>query len=276
MRRRQRSAFLLGLLAFLVGLVWLVPFLGVLMSALRPQVEILDGWWRFPGTFSLDNFAGALNHPTAPLALGMRNSLQVALPATLIPLLVGALAAYSLVRFRLPFRGTVLMAAALLLAVPQQMVAVPLFQLLNRLDLLDTYTGLVLVHSAWGLPWILLFLRGYLETLPKELEEAAWVDGANRYQIFFRIVLPLMFPALASVGALQFNWVWNDFFLALILIFSPEKMVATQMIPYLRGQFLVDWGLLSAGAILTMLAPILVFLLLQRYYIQGLIGGAAK
>ncbi|TBH17506.1 carbohydrate ABC transporter permease [Thermus thermamylovorans] len=276
MRRRQRSAFLLGLLAFLVGLVWLVPFLGVLMSALRPQVEILDGWWRFPGTFSLDNFAGALNHPTAPLALGMRNSLQVALPATLIPLLVGALAAYSLVRFRLPFRGTVLMAAALLLAVPQQMVAVPLFQLLNRLDLLDTYTGLVLVHSAWGLPWILLFLRGYLETLPKELEEAAWVDGANRYQIFFRIVLPLMFPALASVGALQFNWVWNDFFLALILIFSPEKMVATQMIPYLRGQFLVDWGLLSAGTILTMLAPILVFLLLQRYYIQGLIGGAAK
>lgn len=276
MRRRQRSALLLGLLAFLVGLVWLVPFLGVLMSALRPQVEILDGWWRLPGTFSLDNFAGALHHPTAPLAQGMLNSLRVALPATLIPLLVGALAAYALVRFRLPFRGPVLMVAALLLAVPQQMVAVPLFQLLNRLDLLDTYTGLVLVHSAWGLPWILLFLRGYLETLPKELEEAAWVDGANRYQIFFRIVLPLMFPALASVGALQFNWVWNDFFMALILIFSPEKMVATQMIPYLRGQFLVDWGLLSAGAILTMLAPVLVFLLLQRYYVQGLIGGAAK
>lgn len=266
----------MSLLAFLVGLVWIVPFMGVLMSALRPQEEILYGWWNLPATFSFDNFVNAWNHPTAPLSQGVKNSLLVVIPSTLIPVFIGALGAYGLERFRLPGRGPILMVIALLLAIPQQMVAVPLFRFLNSLGLLDTYTGLVLAHSAWALPWIIFFLRGYLTSLPRELEEAAAIDGANRYQTFFRIVLPLMTPALASVSALQVTWTWNDFFLALVLIFDPDKLVATQRIPLMRGQYHVDWGLLSAGAVITMIVPILVFLLLQRYYIRGLIGGAAK
>ncbi len=276
MKGKRWSAFVVSLLAFLVGLVWIIPFMGVLMSALRPQEEILYGWWNLPATFSLDNFINAWNHPTAPLSQGVRNSLIVVIPSTLIPVFIGALGAYGLERFRLPGRGPILMVIALLLAIPQQMVAVPLFRFLNSLGLLDTYTGLVLAHSAWALPWIIFFLRGYLTSLPRELEEAAAIDGANRYQTFFRIVLPLMMPALASVSALQVTWTWNDFFLALVLIFDPDKLVATQRIPLMRGQYHVDWGLLSAGAVITMIVPILVFLLLQRYYIRGLIGGAAK
>ncbi|AEB11791.1 carbohydrate ABC transporter permease [Marinithermus hydrothermalis] len=276
MKGKRWSALIVSLLAFLVGLVWIVPFMGVLMSALRPQEEILYGWWNLPATFSFDNFVNAWNHPTAPLSQGVKNSLLVVIPSTLIPVFIGALGAYGLERFRLPGRGPILMVIALLLAIPQQMVAVPLFRFLNSLGLLDTYTGLVLAHSAWALPWIIFFLRGYLTSLPRELEEAAAIDGANRYQTFFRIVLPLMTPALASVSALQVTWTWNDFFLALVLIFDPDKLVATQRIPLMRGQYHVDWGLLSAGAVITMIVPILVFLLLQRYYIRGLIGGAAK
>lgn len=276
MPRKRVGLALLALVAAAVGLVWLVPFMGVLMSALRPQIEILDGWWRFPMTLSLRNFIGALTHPSASLAEGLRNSLIVAVPATIIPVFVGALGAYGLTRFRLPITGPLMMTIALLLALPQQMIAVPLFRLMNSVGLLDSFPGLILVHSAWALPWILFFLRGYLVTLPRELEEAAAVDGASRYQTFFRIVLPLMFPALASVSALQLTWAWNDFFMALILIFDPDKLLATQRIPLMRGQFLVDWGMLSAAAVITMLVPILVFVLLQRYYIQGLVGGAAK
>jgi len=264
------------LLALLVGLVWLVPFMGVLMSAFRPQAEILYGWWRPPFHLTLENFKEALFHPSASLAQGLKNSLVVAVFATLIPVLVGAMGAYALSRFRLSVRGAFFVLLGMLLALPQQMVAVPLFWLLNAVGLLDTYTGLVLVHSAWGLPWILFFLKGYVDALPRELEEAALVDGAGRVQTFFYVVLPLMFPALASVAALQFTWVWNDFFLALVLIFSPDKLLATQRIPLLRGQYQVDWGVLSAGAVLVMLVPVLVFVLLQRYYIQGLVGGATK
>lgn len=276
MNSALRGRFLIRVAAVAVGLVWLVPFMGVLMSALRPQTELLYGWWHLPATLSFANFAKAWNHPTAALSQGVRNSLLVAVPATLLPVFVGALAAYGLHRFHFPGKRPLVMLMALLLAVPQQMVAVPLFQLMVRLGLVDTYLGLVLVHTAWALPWITFFLRGYIAGLPAEVEDAAAIDGANRYQTFFRVVLPLMMPALASVAALQLTWTWNDFFMALVLLFDPDKLVATQRIPLLRGQFHVDWGVLSAGAAITMAVPVAVFLLLQRYYIQGLVGGTLK
>jgi multiple sugar transport system permease protein len=272
----RRSKWPTIVLIVLVGLIWIVPFMGVLMSALRPQVEILDGWWRLPATLSFDNFVGAWNHPTAGLGAGVRNSLLVTIPATVLPIFVASLGAYALGRFRFVGKGPLIMLVAMLLAIPQQMVAVPLFRFLVSIGLIDSLTGLVVVHSAWSLPWMLFFLRGYIESLPREIEESAAIDGANRYQTFFAIILPLMVPALASVAALQVTWVWNDFFLALILVFDPDKLVATQRIPLMRGQYHVDWGLLSAGTIITMAVPVLVFLLLQRYYVQGLIGGAAK
>ena len=144
------------------------------------------------------------------------------------------------------------------------------------MGLLNSLTGLVLVHSAWALPWMVFFLRGYIETLPVELEEAARIDGAGRLKTFLYVIFPLMLPALASVMVLQFTWAWNDFFIALILIFNPDKMVITQQIPLLRGQYHVDWGLLSAGTLIAMLPPLLIFVLLQRYFVRGLIGGAVK
>ena len=119
-------------------------------------------------------------------------------------------------------------------------------------------------------------MRGYFSTLPKEVEEAASLDGAGSWKTFFRIIIPASWPALASVASLQFTWVWNDFFLALIFLFDPEKLVATQRIPLLRGQYHVDWGILTAAAILTTIIPLLVFAFLQKYHIQGFVGMSSK
>jgi multiple sugar transport system permease protein len=119
-------------------------------------------------------------------------------------------------------------------------------------------------------------MRNYLTTIPPEVEEAASLDGASRFQIFIRIILPLSLPGLASVAALQFTWVWNDFFMALITLFDPAKLVATQRIPLLKGQYSVDWGVLSAASLLVTATPLLIFVLLQKYYVKGLIGWTSK
>ncbi len=275
--RRWGWELAVNALAWGVGLIWIIPFIGILMSALRPQSELIHGWWQFSSfTVSLDNFLKAWNHPTAPIGQGIRNSLIVVIPSTILPLFIGAMAAYALLRFPFPLRDPLFLLIVLLMAIPQQMVAVPLFRFLRDLRLINSYLGLILVHTAWALPWVILFLRNYFATLPPEIEEAASLDGANRFQIFTRMVLPLSLPGLASAAALQLTWAWNDFFMALILIYDPDKLVATQRIPLLRGQYHIDWGVLTAASILTMSVPILVFALLQRYYIRGLIGWTLK
>ena len=206
----------------------------------------------------------------------MGNSFLIAIPATIIPRLVASLAGYGFARFSFPMRDYIFLTIVLIMAIPQQSIAVPIFQIMNTLGLVDNYIGLVLVHSAWGLAWIILFMRNFFSTLPIEIEEAARVDKASEFKIFYKIVLPMTLPALASVAVLQFMWVWNDFFLALILIYSPERLLATQRIPLMRGVYFVDWGVLSAASILLLLVPVLIFALLQKYYIRGMIGWTIK
>ena len=281
-RRRppiRRRTILVHLIAWGFGALWLIPFLGVFMTAIRPQEEILSGWWNLdPFRPTLGNFVNALSNPDNPMWRGLRNSAIVAVPATLIPMFVASFAAYGFARYRFPFRDYVFLAIVLLMAIPQQMVAVPLFLRLLDAGLLDQFLGLVLVHSAWGIPWILLFMRNFFRTLPEEIEEAARVDGASDYRIFFKIVLPMALPALAAVAVLQFMWVWNDFFFAKILLLSPENFVAPQLVPLLAflSQFYQDQGLLAAGSIITLSVPVLLYAFLQRYYIRGMIGWTIK
>jgi multiple sugar transport system permease protein len=264
-------------LAWIVAIIWLIPFIGILITSLSPLEEIVHGWWRFKlSSISFKNFINALAHPSAPIGLGMGNSLIVAIPATVFPVLLASMAGYGLLRFRFPFRNSIFLGTVLLLCIPQHMVAIPLFRILKNLKLINSFLGLIIVHTAWGLPWITLFMRGYFSTLPKEVEEAASIDGAGHWKTFFRIVIPASLPALASVSSLQFTWVWNDFFLALIFIYDPDKLVATQRIPLLRGQYHVDWGILTAAAVLITLVPLLVFAFLQKYHIQGFSGLSSK
>ncbi len=269
---------LIHIIAWGTALVWSIPFLGLFMSSIRPTAEIRNGWWVFDEfNPSLANFANALFNPVFPLWEGIVNSFFVVIPATFIPMLVAVLAAYGFARFSFPIRDYLFLTIVLMMAIPQMMVAIPLFRTLVGLGLIDNYLGLILIHTAWALPWIILFMRNFIGTLPIEMEEAARVDGASDFKVFYRIVLPMALPALASVLVLQYMWVWNDFFFAQIFILNPDNYLATQLVPRLAlGQFQRDWGLLSASSLLVMLVPLLIFFFLQRYYIRGMIGWTIK
>ncbi len=269
---------LIHVVAWAITLAWAIPFVGVAMTSIRPTSEVLDGWWNLAEfTPSIGNFIEVMTNAIFPLWQGLLNSLIVAIPATIIPMSVGVLAGYGFARFSFPIKDYLFLTIVLLMAIPQMMVAIPIFRLLADANLVDNHMGLILVHAAWGLPWIILFMRNFLGSLPIEVEEAARVDGASDFQVFFRIVLPMALPALASVVVLQFMWVWNDFFFAQVLIGSPEKYLATQLIPRLAfGQYQLDWGLLTASSLLVMLVPILIFAFLQKFYIRGMIGWTVK
>src|SRR5436853_6617481 len=268
---------LIHVVAWTVGLAWLLPFIGVAVVSVRPLSETSLGWWNLsPFHVTFDNFIAAWNNPGCPLSLGLRDSFFVALPATIIPMIVGAFAGYRFARFHTRRRDSIFLAVVLFMAVPQMMVAVPVYNLMIRLGLISNLLSLILIHSAWGVPWIILFMRNFFRTLPAEVEEAARVDGASDFKIFYKIVLPMSLPAMAAIVVFQFMWVWNDFFFAQVLIQSPNWYLSTQCVPRLVGQFVRPFDLLSAGAILTMIVPIGLYAVLQRLYLRGLVGWTIK
>jgi multiple sugar transport system permease protein len=201
---------------------------------------------------------------------------MVAIPATVIPIIIASVAAYGFARFSFPIKNYIFIVIVILMALPPQMIAIPLFRMMLDAGLVNTFLALIIVHSAWGAPWILFFMRNFFTTLPIEVEEAAKVDGASDFTVFFRVVLPMCIPALISAAVLQFLWVWCDFFFPLILVYSPQKLMATQRLPLMRGVYFVDWGLLSAATVLVMAVPVAIFAFLQRYYIKGMVGWAVK
>jgi len=271
------STIITHILAWLIAVIWILPVVGIFMVAIRPIREVLHGWWNFKEFhLAIENFVEAWNHPTTPLSGGLVNSFIIAFFSTIIPIFVAALAAYGFARFSFPLKTYLFLLIVVIMAMPQQMVAIPLFQIMIKLGLVNTYFGLILVHTAWGLPWIILFLRNFFLTLPVEVEEAARVDGASDFQIFLRIVLPMSLPALLSVVALQFTWVWNDFFFALLILYSPGKLVATQRLVWMKGEYHTPWDTLCAGAILVMIVPVLIYAILQKYYVKGMIGWVVK
>jgi multiple sugar transport system permease protein len=265
--------------AWIIAAIWLIPFLGVLVASFRPFSEVRFGWWALhPFTVTFSNYFDAWTGQTSgvPLSTAMLNSLIVTIPATFLPIIISALAAYSFARFRSRTKDILFLLLVLLQTIPQQMIIIPIFTLFRNLNLLNNYLGLILLHTAAGLPWQVLFLRNFFSTLPIEVEEAARVDGASYFKIFRKIVLPLTLPALASLVSLQFVFVWNDFFYALVTITNPSVRLAPQVVPLLVGRLEFNFSLLSAGSVLVMIMPIAIYVILQRYYVRGLTAGAVK
>lgn len=265
---------LIHLLAWGLAIGWLFPLVGLVMASVRPLPEIVGGWWNFDRfTPSVDKFGEAY----AAIERGLVNSFLIAIPGTLIPMFVATIAAYGFARFSFPVRDYLFLTIVMLMTIPQQMVAIPIFRIMLGLGLTNTVFSIVLLHSAWGLPWIILFMRNFISSLPLEIEEAARVDGASDFKVFFRIVLPMALPALGAVSVLQFMWVWNDFFFALILCpVSPSCMPATVALTRTIGVFEFDLGLLAAGSVWVMLVPVTLYIVLQRFYIRGMIGWTIK
>lgn len=277
----KKSTIIVHAIAWAAALIWIIPFLGVFMASIRPYAEVQFGWWNFQSFHpTLENFydawVGKTAGSSAALSTALVHSLIVTVPATFIPVFVAALAAYSFARFSFRTKDLLFLTLVLLQTIPQQMVILPIYNLMNSLGLLNSYVGLILLHTAFGLPWQILFLRNFFSTLPIEVEEAARVDGASYFKIFYKIILPMSLPALASILSLQFVWVWNDFFFAITLIQNPNMRLATQTVPVIKGRYEPNWSILSAASIIAMIVPIAIYVALQRYYVRGITAGAVK
>lgn len=203
------------------------------------------------------------------------NSIAVAVPATIIPILIAAFAAFGFSWLNFPGRGLIFTLVVAILVVPLQISLVPILQDYTKLNLNGTFLGIWLAHTGFGLPLATYLLFNYMSTLPRDLLEAAYMDGASNFTIFTRLILPLSVPALASFAIFQFLWVWNDYLIALVFL-GDKNRVVTYALASIVGEKGQDWQLLTSGAFISMLLPLAVFFALQRYFVRGLLAGSVK
>jgi alpha-glucoside transport system permease protein len=271
----SRSPVHIALIA--IGALWLVPTVGLAVTSVRPRSDILsNGWWHvFTSHLTLENYSQVLH--ANGMGHAFLNSLWITIPSTILPLTLGALAAYAFAWTRFPFRDTTFLCIVALMVVPVQTAFVPLLKLFREHGHLNTeFYGIWLAHTAFGLPLAIFLFRNFFITLPKDLIEAARMDGASEFAVFRRVVIPLSVPALASFAIFQFLWVWNDLLMALIFVSDPSKRPMTVKITELLSTYGSEYHLLSAAAFLLMAVPLIVFFLLQRYFVQGLLAGSVK
>lgn len=261
----------------IVAIFWLVPTFGLLLTSLRSSGDnASSGWWTVftkPAQLTLDNYANLLQNET--ITGSFWNTIVIAVPTTVAVVIIGALAGYAFAWLQFPGRDWLLIAVIVLLAVPIQVALIPLARLFGDLGIFGSVFGVILFHTAFGLPFAIFLLRNFYSQFPGELMEAARVDGAGEWSIFFRIVLPLGLPAVASLAIFQFLWTWNDMLVALIFT-NADSMPLTVAIQTQLRQFGSNIDVLSAGAFLSMIVPLLVFFAFQRYFVQALLAGSQK
>lgn len=249
----------------------LFPFLWAVLASLRPEAELFGG-----ASFQLTAEHYAALFEERDFWVPIRNSLVVAGTTTIFCVLVGSLAAYALARLEMRGRSAIL---GMILAVsmfPQIAIVSPLFLLLRALGLIDTYPGLILPYLTFAMPLTVWLLVGYFRQIPPDLEEAARMDGATRWQVFTRVVLPLAVPGLAATAILTFLYCWNEFLFALSFTLGPERHTVPVAIALFRGQYQVPWGQVLAAAVVATAPAAALVLLFQRRIVQGLTAGALK
>ena len=267
----------LGIICFL----WVVPTLGLFITSFRTENDAnTTGWWTVFGNFgnfTTENYHEVLTNPNLDLAGAFVNSIAIALPATFIPLLIAAFASYAFAFMKFPGRDILFLTIVSLLVVPNYVSFVPILKFYGVVGLGGTFAGVWLAHIGFGMSLAIYILRNYMVTLPPSVIESAKVDGASHFQTFYRLVLPMSVPALASFAIFQFLWVWNDLFVALVFIGPGENAPMTVAIKNnLLSQQGAGWNLVTAGGFLSMIVPLLVFLSLQRFFVRGLTAGAVK
>jgi alpha-glucoside transport system permease protein len=255
-----------------------VPTIGILVTSFRSASDANDsGWWTVLtnlGGLTINNYTEAIEG--AELGRAFINSLAIALPATFIPILIAAFAAYAFTFMTFPFRDTIFTLIVSLLVVPNFVAFVPLLRLYTNVGIGGTFPAVWLAHIGFGMSLAIYMLRNYMFTLPKSVIESAKIDGATHFQTFYRLVLPMSVPALASFAIFQFLWVWNDLLVALIFLGPGANEPITVAVTHLLSSTGAGWHLVTAGGILSMILPIIVFLALQRFFIRGLTAGSVK
>lgn len=282
--RRRLSTRAATVVSLIIALIWTVPTFGLFISSIRPEEQIKStGWWNFFARpeFTLENYEEVLFGTSASsgqLAGYFINSLVITIPSVLFPLAFCSLAAYALAWTQFKGRDWLYLGIFALQIVPLQMALVPLLKFFNIFGLSGTgnFAEIWFAHTCFALPLGIFLLHNFMAELPNDIIEAARVDGASHARIFRQVVLPLIVPALASLGIFQFLWVWNDLLVALVFAGGPETRPLTVRLAELAGTRGNEWQRLTSGAFISIVIPLIVFLSLQRYFVRGLLAGSVK
>lgn len=294
--RRSFSTPIASLLAIVITVLWTIPTFGLLVTSVRPAQDVAStGWWTFfvDPQLTLSNYETVLFQNTFGSSAGLMpyliNSLAITIPATIMPVTLAAMAAYALAWIRFKGSDVVFFIIFALQVVPLQMALIPLLRLfsggfhigsitiLPGLGLGGTYFPVWIAHTMFALPLAVFLLHNFIAQLPKDVMEAATIDGAGYFRTFRTIVVPLSTPALASLAIFQFLWVWSDLLVALTFAGgTPEAAPMTVRLAQLAGSFGRSWELLTAGAFVSIVVPLVVFFSLQRYFVRGLLAGSVK
>jgi alpha-glucoside transport system permease protein len=271
------SGGVLRLFLLVVALFWLLPTLGLLLSSLRSPSDISSsGWWKVftsPSQLTVTNYRTLLDNHAVTDSLW--NTALITVPATLLVVVIGSLAGYAFAWMDFRGRDWWFLAVVALLVVPVQVALVPVAKLFGDIGIFGDISGVVLFHTAFGLPFAIFLLRNFFAEIPRELLEAARLDGAGELRLFLRVVMPLGGPAIASLGIFQFLWVWNDMLVALIFANSDSQPITVELQQQVR-QFGNNIDILAPGAFISMVVPLVVFFAFQRQFVSGVMAGAVK
>ena len=264
------------IILYVTLIVWMLPLTGVFLTSFRSLADINSGnYWGWPSEFALvENYTQVFT--VTPMIQYFLNSLVITIPTVLGTLLLSSLAGYSLAKHR--FRGNFLIFALFIAGnfVPAQILMIPVRNLTLNLGVYDTKLALILFHTSFQIGFCTFFLRGFIKELPHELIESARIEGASEFRVYWNIIMPLVLPALAALAVLEFTFIWNDYFWALVLVQGDEARPVTLGIQALRGRWTASWHLISAGPIVAALPPVVLFFMLQKHFITGLTLGAIK
>ena len=271
------SGGLVRVFLVLVGLFWLVPTIGLLLSSLRtPEDMSASGWWKVlsePSQLTFGSYRKLLEN--SDITSSLVNTLLITVPATVLVVVIGSLAGYAFAWMEFPGRDWWFLGVVGLLVVPVQVALIPIAELFGKIGLFGTIFGVVLFHTGFGLPFAVFLLRNFFAEIPRELLEAARLDGAGELRLFTRVVMPLGGPAIASLGIFQFLWVWNDMLVALVFTKSSTQPITVALQTQVR-QFGNNIDVLAPGAFISMVIPLAVFFAFQRQFVSGVMAGAVK
>ena len=265
------------------ALVWLFPIVWTLWSSLRPYSEIrAGGVFSPPQELGLFNYTNAIDRMDLPRYFA--NTALITIPAVFLILLFGSLIAFVVTRYSFKFNVAMLLLFTAGNLLPAQLVFIPVFKMYlavgdlvgDRRFLYDSPLGVILIHVAFQMGFATFVLSSYMKTIPKEISESAMIDGASVFTHFFKVMLPLLRPALASLAVLMTTWIYNDFFWALVLMATDNKRPITSALGRLQGEFVTDYNLLAAGAMIAAVPTLLVFFILRKQFVSGLTLGSTK
>jgi alpha-glucoside transport system permease protein len=259
-----------------IGLLWLLPTVGLFLTSILPaQAFMVRGWWQIfsrPSLATWANYSAVIHNHS--IMHSLVTTAEIAVGNTVFLIVIGALAGYAFAWLEFPGNNLLFLVVIGLLVVPLQMALIPMFTLYDHLGLYDTVLGIILFHVAFGLPFAIFLLRNYFAGIPKDILESARIDGASELQIFLRLILPLGFPAIASLAIFQFLWTWNDLIVA--LTFGQNVQPITVAIFSNLRQFGANIDLIAPASFISLIVPLGVFFAFQRYFVQGILAGSVK